>query len=142
MNPQDMVEEFHRTYGQPVRKSPTHHIPETQHDFRIELIREELEELVEAVTGEDATVSIERVPTFFPDVVGIADALADLIYVVYGAAHFYGIDLDEVVTEVHRSNMSKLGPDGQPIFREDGKVLKGPDYFKPDIESVLEGQTE
>ena len=71
------------------------------------------------------------------DLVGIADALADIVYVAYGTALTYGIDLDAVLHEVHRSNMSKLGSDGKPLIREDGKVLKSERYFPPDIESVL-----
>jgi NTP pyrophosphatase (non-canonical NTP hydrolase) len=71
------------------------------------------------------------------DLVGIADALADIVYVVYGTALTYGIDLDAVLREVHRSNMSKLGRDGEPLIREDGKVLKSETYFPPDIASVL-----
>ena len=72
------------------------------------------------------------------DLVGVADALTDLLYVVYGAGHAYGLDLDACFREVQRSNMSKLGEDGKPIYRDDGKVLKGPDYSEPDIKSVLQ----
>jgi predicted HAD superfamily Cof-like phosphohydrolase len=71
------------------------------------------------------------------DLVGIADALADIVYVIYGTALTYGIDLDSVLREVHRSNMSKLGSDGKPLIREDGKVLKSGKHFPPDIASVL-----
>ena len=71
------------------------------------------------------------------DMVGIADALTDILYVVYGTGHSYGIDLDECFQEVHSSNMSKLGEDGKPIRRDDGKILKGPNYFAPDLESIL-----
>lgn len=74
------------------------------------------------------------------DHVEVADALADIVYVAYGTALTYGIDLDAVLQEVHRSNMSKLGPDGRPILREDGKVLKGPGYFPPAIGEVLRTQ--
>jgi predicted HAD superfamily Cof-like phosphohydrolase len=69
--------------------------------------------------------------------IGIADALADIVYVVYGTALTYGIDLDSAVREVHRSNMSKLGSDGKPLIRDDGKVLKSEQYFPPDLESVV-----
>ena len=69
--------------------------------------------------------------------VQIADALTYLLYVVYGAGHSFGIDLDECFQEVHSSNMSKLGEDGRPIYREDGKVLKGPSFFEPDLEGIL-----
>ncbi len=71
------------------------------------------------------------------DLIGVADALADIVYVAYGTALTYGIDLDAMLHEVHRSNMSKLGSDGKPLIREDGKVLKSERYFPPDIESVL-----
>ena len=73
------------------------------------------------------------------DIVEIADALTDILYVVYGAGHAFGIDLDECYAEVHRSNMSKLGEDGKPIYREDGKVLKGPNYFHPNLKDILDG---
>jgi predicted HAD superfamily Cof-like phosphohydrolase len=74
------------------------------------------------------------------DIIGIADAYADLLYVVYGGAVTNGIDIDEVFKEVHRSNMSKLGADGTPIFRDDGKVLKGPNFSPPDIEQCFDNQ--
>lgn len=91
--------------------------------LRISLIEEELRELCEAVNDKD--------------IVEVADALADLLYVVYGAGHAFGINLDLAFTNVHVSNMSKLGEDGKPIYREDGKVLKGPNYFPPKIERAL-----
>lgn len=91
--------------------------------LRHELIREELAELKQAHDK--------------GDLIGIADALADLAYVVVGAAVAFGIPLDRVFDEVHRSNMSKLGEDGKPIYREDGKVLKGPNYTPPDIERSI-----
>jgi predicted HAD superfamily Cof-like phosphohydrolase len=91
--------------------------------LRRKLIREEFKELMKALEEED--------------IVGIADGLADLTVVVYGTALSYGIDLDRVMQEVHRSNMSKLGEDGKPIYREDGKVLKGPYFSPPDILHVL-----
>lgn len=81
-------------------------------ELRIQLLREEFEEYLRAEAAHD--------------LVDVADALADMLYVIYGTAVSYGIPMDEVFSEVHASNMSKLGPDGQPIFREDGKVLKGP----------------
>ena len=70
-------------------------------------------------------------------IIGIADALTDILYVTYGAGHAFGINLDECFEEVHESNMSKLGPDGNPIYRDDGKVMKGPDFKEPDIRKVL-----
>ncbi len=93
--------------------------------LRVELIAEELGELKEAIRDKD--------------IVEVADALTDLLYVVYGAGHAFGIDLDKCFNEVHRSNMSKLGLDGKPIYREDGKILKGPAYFSPDLESIIKG---
>lgn len=116
------VGEFMETFNQEVKDFPE--FPSTTiQDLRVELIREELEELKEAITQND--------------IVGVADALTDILYVTYGAGVAFGIDLDACFREVHASNMSKLGENGKPIFREDGKVLKGPDYFKPDLFSVL-----
>lgn len=109
-------------YGLPVLESPTL-IPTERFRLRLELIEEELDEFVEAAVAED--------------IVEIADALGDLLYVVVGAALEYGIPLDAVVDEIHRSNMSKLDENGRPIYREDGKVLKGPNFTPPDIKGVL-----
>jgi predicted HAD superfamily Cof-like phosphohydrolase len=120
MNNFEKVAEFMNTFGQTVETEPTW---TGVAKLRYELIREELEELDEAIR--------------YKDIVDVADALTDLLYVVYGAGHSFGIDLDKCFEEVHNSNMSKLGEDGRPIYREDGKVLKGPNYFKPDLEKVL-----
>jgi len=109
-------------FGQQVNCEPTLRDRETQ-DLRIDLISEELEELQLAITNND--------------IVEVADALTDILYVVYGAGHAFGIDLDECFMEVHESNMSKLGEDGKPIYREDGKVLKGPGYFPPNLEEIV-----
>ncbi len=109
-------------FGQEVNFEHTLRDQETR-DLRIDLISEELEELDLALTNKD--------------IVEVADALTDLLYVVYGAGHAFGIDLDECFTEVHESNMSKLGEDGKPIYREDGKVLKGPNYFPPNLEEIV-----
>lgn len=109
-------------FGQRVEVEPTWPDFDTR-ELRLELIAEELDELSDAVADRN--------------MVDIADALTDLLYVVYGAGHTFGIDLDECFQEVHRSNMSKLGPDGRPIKREDGKILKGPKYFHPDLEGIL-----
>lgn len=114
--------EFMRAFGQDVHSKPTLQKKEVG-ELRYELIREELQELREAMDKSD--------------ILEIADALTDLLYVVYGAGHSYGIDLDKCYYEVHRSNMTKLGPDGKPIYREDGKVLKGPDYEKPRLVNIL-----
>lgn len=120
----EFVENFMNAFGQEVKSAPE--IPDWNTcALRLDLIREEVEELEVALANQD--------------IVGIADALTDILYVTYGAGHSFGIDLDACFEEVHRSNMSKLGPNGEAIYREDGKVLKGPDYFDPDLESILEG---
>ena len=116
------VEEFHRTYGMPVKDYPIL-APRTRAQLRLSLIYEETLEFATAIEEQD--------------IVEVADALGDLIYVVIGAALEYGIPIDSVVEEIHRSNMSKLDENGKPIYREDGKVLKGPNYFPPDIKKVL-----
>ena len=118
----EKVREFMETFGQEVLDKPYLSTINTQ-NLRYELIREELQEFSDALDSED--------------VVGVADALTDLLYVVYGAGCAFGIDLDACFDEVHRSNMSKLGEDGAPIYREDGKVMKGPYYFPPDIKKVI-----
>ena len=118
------VKEFMKSFGQEVKSKPAWPHWETM-DLRIDLIQEELGELKDAIVDGDGTL------------VDVADALSDLLYVVYGAGHSFGIDLDDCFAEVHRSNMSKLGEDGKPIYREDGKVLKGPNFSEPDLTSVL-----
>lgn len=117
------VKQFHRSYGLPVRSVPTAGVGGDQIALRLALIEEEVAELRAAALEGDLT--------------GIADALADIVYVAYGSAHVYGIDLDAVLDEVHSSNMTKLGADGRPVRRADGKVLKGPDYRAPDVAAVL-----
>lgn len=121
-----LVAEFHRTFGHPVRegKPSLEHMSIERREMRLNLIREEVGELYYALVAPG-------------DIVEVADALADLAYVIHGFALEAGIPLNEVITEVHRSNMGKLGADGKPIYREDGKVLKGPDYSPPDIAAVL-----
>ncbi len=119
----DMVEDFMNAFGQDVEKTP---MWTGVADLRYELIREELEELKEAMDEKD--------------IVGVADALSDLLYVVYGAGHAFGINLDNCFNEVHRSNMSKLGTDGRPIYRQDGKVMKGANYSPPDLKKTLQQQ--
>lgn len=118
------VGDFHRAYGLPIRSRPTAAIGSDQLALRQALIEEEVRELAEAAQA--------------GDVVGVADALADIVYVAYGTAHVYGIDLDAVLDEVHASNMTKLGADGRPVRRADGKVLKGPGYRPPDVRAVLD----
>ncbi len=120
----ELAGDFMNAFGQEVLVEPTCPSPELA-KLRLELIREEVEEL---------NVGIEGM-----DIVEIADALTDILYVVYGAGHAFGIDLDECYHEVHRSNMSKLGEDGKPLYREDGKVLKGPNYFHPNLKDILDG---
>jgi predicted HAD superfamily Cof-like phosphohydrolase len=117
------VADFHRAYELPLRLTPTAEVGSAQVQLRQALIEEEVAELAAAAANDD--------------LVGIADALADIVYVAYGTAHVYGIDLDAVLTEVHASNMTKLGADGRPVRRADGKILKGPDYRPPDIATVL-----
>ena len=118
----ELVGDFMEAFGQDVQFEPTWPDFNTR-ELRLELIQEELDELSDAVADRD--------------MIQIADALTDLLYVVYGAGHSFGIDLDECFQEVHASNMSKLGEDGRPIYREDGKVLKGPSFFEPDLEGIL-----
>lgn len=120
----ELVGDFMEVFGQEIKDEPA--LPDWDTcALRLDLITEEVRELEVALANEDLT--------------DIADALTDILYVVYGAGHAFGIDLDACFEEVHRSNMSKLGQDGKPVYREDGKVLKGPDYFDPDLASILEG---
>jgi predicted HAD superfamily Cof-like phosphohydrolase len=118
--------QFHRAFNLPMRQMPSADIDDALARLRVALLEEEVGEFVAAS---------ER-----SDLLGIADALADIVYVAYGTALTYGIDLDAVLQEVHRSNMSKLDSDGKPLIRDDGKVLKSERYFPPDIESVLQLQ--
>ena len=118
----EKVGDFMEAFGQNVEMEPTWPDFNTR-DLRLELISEEFSELCQAMEDRD--------------MVQIADALTDLLYVVYGAGHSFGLDLDECFEEVHRSNMSKLGKNGRPLYREDGKVMKGPGYFEPDLERIL-----
>lgn len=118
----EMAGDFMEAFGQEVKTEPE--FPDfSTRELRLELIREEYEELEEALDNKN--------------IVEVADALTDLLYVIYGAGHAFGIDLDACFAEVHASNMSKLGEDGRAIKREDGKVLKGPNFFEPDLAFVL-----
>ena len=120
------VGKFMETFGQEVQTSPK--IPKyATQMLRLSLILEEYTELEDAV----AEGHME----------GIADALTDILYVTYGAGHAFGIDLDKCFEEVQRSNMSKLGADGKPIYRDDGKIMKGPNYSEPDLKKVLYGNS-
>lgn len=120
------VLDFHEAFDLPREPRPTNHVGDSLAQLRLRLLREEVEEFADAV---------ER-----RDLVAIADALADVVYVAYGSAITYGIDLDAVVREVHRSNMSKLDAAGRPILREDGKVLKSERYRPPNIGQVVDDQ--
>ncbi len=119
------VGEFHGKFGVYTRQSPTTDIPGDVKELRLRLLQEELDELKQAVGADD--------------LVEVADALGDLLYLVFGTAHAFGMagKLKEVFEEIHRSNMSKLGPDGRPVLREDGKVMKGPGFFKPNLAPIL-----
>ena len=116
------VKKFMKTFGQVVITKPQFPDEKTM-TLRYELIKEELNELEEAMKTKN--------------LVEVADALTDILYVTYGAGCAYGIDLDNCFKEVQRANMSKLGKDGKPIYNENGKVMKGPDYFKPDLSKFL-----
>jgi len=123
----EKVQEFMNAFGQEVVTKPGWPKAKTM-ELRMDLIEEEVGEFNQACC--DATGSL----------VDIADALSDILYVVYGAGHSFGIDLDKCFSEVHRSNMSKLGEDGKPIYRKDGKVLKGENFSEPNLEEVLNEQ--
>ena len=110
------------TFGQEV-KNKTGLSSEKINNLRINLINEELEEFKEAIKNNDLKETI--------------DALTDILYVTYGAGHAFGVNLDECFDEVQKSNMSKLGEDGKPIYNEAGKVMKGPNYFKPDLSKFI-----
>lgn len=140
-----LVREFHTTFGHPVRTdAPTLNIGEGVVHLRMALIAEEFAELVDAVYG---TTAGDTIRSAFKDaqaqddgtrdVVEAADALGDLAYVISGFHLVAGIPEEDVVAEIHASNMSKLGEDGKPVLREDGKILKGEQYFRPDIAAVL-----
>ena len=118
----ESVKKFMQTFGQEVRTNAS--FPNDKIvSLRLDLIREELLELQEAIENKD--------------IKEVADALTDILYVTYGAGHAFGINLDKCFEEVQNSNMSKLGPDGKPIYNEQGKVMKGPDYFKPDLNKFV-----
>jgi len=112
------VKTFMETFGQEVKDKPSFSTNKIN-SLRCDLIKEELDELKEAMENKD--------------LLEVADALTDILYVTYGAGHAFGIDLDKCFEEVQRSNMSKLSEDGRPIYNESGKVMKGPKYFKPDL---------
>jgi predicted HAD superfamily Cof-like phosphohydrolase len=118
----EKVKLFMDTYGQEVKDKAEFSDAKTN-KLRIDLIKEELEELTHAMNDKN--------------LLEVADALTDILYVTYGAGHAFGIDLDKCFDEVQNSNMSKLGEDGEPIYNESGKVMKGPNYFKPDLSKFI-----
>ena len=121
----DHVEKFHDTFGIPNKYAPTATIEDSLIDLRFRLMAEENEEYLEAAKS--------------GNLVEVADALGDMMYILCGTILSHGMQhkIEEVFEEIQRSNMSKLGEDGQPIYREDGKVLKGPNYFKPNIKKII-----
>ena len=116
------VGSFMKTFGQEVQTKPSFSSDKIN-KLRIDLIKEELDELQEAMKNND--------------LLEVADALTDILYVTYGAGHAFGIDLDKCFDEVQNSNMSKLGQNGEPIYNESGKVMKGPNYFKPNLSKFV-----
>ena len=142
-DPEALVRQFHETYHLPVvADAPS--VDRDRVHMRMALVAEELAELVEAVYGEAAGAEMSAAFTRAVaaddgtrDTVEAADALGDLTYVIYGMALECGIPLEDVLAEIQASNLSKLGADGRPIYREDGKVLKGPGFFSPDVVGVL-----
>ena len=113
---------FMKTFGQEVKTKPSFSSDKIN-KLRIDLIKEELDELQEALKNND--------------LLEVADALTDILYVTYGAGHAFGVDLDKCFDEVQNSNMSKLGENGEPIYNDSGKVMKGPNYFKPDLSKFV-----
>ena len=113
---------FMKTFGQDVKQSSSFSSDKIN-ELRINLIKEELDELIEAMNKKD--------------LVEVADALTDILYVTYGAGHAFGINLDDCFEEVQNSNMSKLDINGKPIYNDQGKVMKGPNYFKPDLSKFI-----
>ncbi len=118
----DKVGTFMKTFGQEVKTKPSFSSDKIN-KLRIDLISEELKELIQAMKDKN--------------LLEVADALTDILYVTYGAGHAFGINLDKCFDEVQNSNMSKLGEDGQPIYNQSGKVMKGPNYFKPDLTKFI-----
>jgi predicted HAD superfamily Cof-like phosphohydrolase len=113
---------FMKTFGQEVKSKPSFSTDKIN-KLRIDLIKEELDELKESMDNND--------------LLEVADALTDILYVTYGAGHAFGINLDKCFDEVQNSNMSKLSENGEPIYNESGKVMKGPNYFKPDLSKFV-----
>ena len=124
--PIDQVKKFHKAFGLDVSEAQLADLGLEKNLLRYKLMREENEEYLDAATQ--------------GDMVEVADALGDMLYILCGTIISHGMQhkIEEVFDEIHRSNMSKLGENGKPIYREDGKVLKGPDYFKPDLKRIIE----
>ena len=118
----EKVKNFMETFGQEVKSSPSFSSPKIN-ELRYNLIKEELDEFKQALDNNN--------------LLEVADALTDILYVTYGAGHAFGIDLDSCFEEVQNSNMSKLGENGKPIYNDQGKVMKGPNYFKPDLSKYI-----
>ena len=118
----EKVKNFMQTFGQEVKNKPSFS-SEKINNLRYNLIKEELEELKEAINKKD--------------LIEVADALTDILYVTYGAGHAFGINLDDCFEEVQQSNMSKLDNEGKPIYNDAGKIMKGPKYFKPDLKKFI-----
>ena len=114
---------FMKTFGQEVKNKPSFSTDKIN-KLRLDLIKEELSELTDAMNNKD--------------LLEVADALTDILYVTYGAGHAFGIDLDKCFDEVQNSNMSKLDENGKPIYNQDGKVMKGPKYFEPNLKKFIE----
>ncbi len=122
----EAVKKFHEAFGLGVKTSPVANLGVAKNTLRYNLMKEENEEYLQAANN--------------GDLAEVADALGDMLYILCGTIIEHGLQdkIEEVFTEIQRSNMSKLGEDGKPIYREDGKVLKGPNYFKPDIAKILQ----
>lgn len=121
----DKVSEFHKIFKLGIENQPVSILENNKAKLRFELMKEENEEYMEAVTNND--------------IVEVADALGDMLYILCGTIIEHGMTglIEEVFDEIHKSNMSKLGEDGNPVYREDGKVIKGPNYFRPDIAKII-----
>ena len=123
--PIEAVTKFHESYGLAIEHNPKANLPENISELRFNLMKEENEEYLQAAQDQD--------------LIEIGDALGDMLYILCGTiiAHGFQDKIESIFDEIQRSNMSKLGKDGKPIFRKDGKVLKGPNYFKPDLKKIL-----
>ena len=123
--PIEAVTKFHESYGLRIEHTPKANLPKNISELRFNLMKEENEEYLQAAQDQD--------------LIEIADALGDMLYILCGTiiAHGFQDKIESIFDEIQRSNMSKLGADGKPIFRKDGKVMKGPNYFKPDLKKIL-----